>query len=146
MNSYEFGWNDTIEKDGNDFIRLEPGDYTFEVVKLEKTRSKGAEPCNMAKLTLRVVTADGIADVTTNILLKRTVEWKISQFFHCLGMKKHGEKLVMDWNNVQGKKGRAKFYRRQDPNDPNKSYTDVEKYYDYDPAQMAEPKAEELPW
>lgn len=37
---------------------------------------------------------------------------KLSSFFRCIGQKKHGERLTMDWSKVIGSRGRAHFKPR----------------------------------
>ena len=134
-------WNDTIQSDGAEFVVLEPGDYEFEVVDFERGRFPGGPKvpaCNKATITLQVKTPEGIARVRTDLLLYRTLEWKISSFFRAIGQKKHGERLVMDWNNVIGLRGRARFKVREYQKDGEIRQTnDVERFYDYDPEKMS---------
>lgn len=107
-------WDDEIEDDGNSgsFVTLEEGDYQFEVTKFERghyTPKPGAKTpaCNQANITLKIETANGNAYVTDKFPLATTMEWKISAFFRSVGLKKHGEKLRMRWNEAIGLKGRA---------------------------------------
>ena len=134
-------WDDEIEKDGQDFILLPEGDYVFEVIGCERGRFPGGPkipPCNKATITLQVKTPEGIARVRTDLLLYRTLEWKISSFFRSIGQKKHGERLVMDWNNVVGLRGRARFKVREYQKDGEiRQANDVDRFYDYDPAKMS---------
>ncbi len=130
-------WDDTIENDGQEFIILPEGDYNFTVTDFERGRFPGGPkvpPCNKASLTLQVKTDDGIANVRTDLLLYRSLEWRISAFFRCIGQKKHGERLTMNWNKVVGSKGRAHFkprnYTDKDGND--RQANDVDRFYDYD--------------
>ncbi|MCD8299567.1 MAG: hypothetical protein LUC41_00075 [Clostridiales bacterium] len=130
-------WNDSIENDGQDFIILPEGDYNFTVTDFERGRFPGGPkvpPCNKASLTLQVKTDDGIANVRTDLLLYRSLEWRISAFFRCIGQKKHGQRMVMDWNKVLGSKGRAHFkprnYTDRDGND--RQANDVDRFIDYD--------------
>ena len=129
-------WDDAIENDGQEFVLLPEGDYNFTVTGFERGRYPGGAKlpaCNKASLTLRVKTDDGIAMVHTDLFLYRTVEWRISAFFRCIGQKKHGERLVMDWNKVIGSKGRAHFKPRSYTKDGEERQTnDVDRFYDYD--------------
>ncbi|MDT2173231.1 hypothetical protein P7H02_20090, partial [Paenibacillus larvae] len=53
----ELGWDDTIEKDGGEFVLLPEGDYNFTVTKFERGRFAGSAKmpaCNQAKLELMV--------------------------------------------------------------------------------------------
>ena len=79
-----FDWDDEIQNDGQEFITLPEGDYVFEVVDFERGRYPGSAkipPCNKASLTLQVKTEDGIARIRTDLILYRSLEWKISSFF-----------------------------------------------------------------
>ena len=130
-------WNDTIENDGQEFITLEEGDYNFKVTGFERGHFPGGQkipPCNKATLTLQVTVPEGIASVRTDLLLYKTMEWKLSSFFRSIGQKKHGERLVMDWNNIIGKEGRAHFKVRTytDRDGYERKTNDVERFIDYD--------------
>ena len=136
-NNVAMDWNDTIENDGQEFIILPEGDYNFVVSAFERGRFPGSakmQACNKASLTLSVETEKGIASVRTDLILNRLVEWRISAFFRCIGRKKHGERLVMDWNNLIGAKGRAHFKPRKytDKEGNEKQANDVDRFYDYD--------------
>ena len=136
-------WDDAIENDGKEFIVLPEGDYVFKVTGFERGRYPGSTkipPCNKATLTLEVRTKDGIAFAHTDIILYRSLEWKISSFFRSIGQKKHGERLVMDWNKVIGCRGRAHFhpetYTGKDGVEHQKN--EVDRYLDYDETKMTE--------
>ena len=105
-NNAGMDWDDAIENDGQEFIILPEGDYNFTVTDFERGRFPGSakmSPCNKATLTLQVKTEDGIASIRTDLILNRVVEFRISAFFRCIGQKKHGERLVMDWNKEIGR-------------------------------------------
>ena len=130
-------WDDAIESDGQEFVILEEGDYNFTVTDFERGRFPGGAkipPCNKAALTLQVKTPDGVAICRTDLLLYKTMEWKLSAFFRCIGQKKHGERLVMDWNRVIGSRGRAHFkpraYTDRDGNE--RQANDLDRFYDWD--------------
>lgn len=129
-------WNDEIQNDGQEFIILPEGDYNFTVTGFERGRFPGSakmSACNKAALTLQVKTDDGIAVIHTDLILNRILEWKISSFFRCIGQKKHGERLVMDWNKVVGSRGRAHFKpRTYNVNGEDRQANDVDRFYDYD--------------
>ena len=105
-------WDDALESDGKEFVLLEEGDYNFTVTGFERGRFPGGEripPCNKATISVRVDTPEGPAYAYTDLFLYKTVEWKLSAFFRCIGQKKRGERLVMDWSKVSGSTGRARF-------------------------------------
>lgn len=135
-NNAGFDWNDAIEQDGQEFILLEPGDYNFRITNFERGHFAGSAKlpaCNKATLTLEVDTREGCAYVKYDLILARSLEWKISSFFRCIGQKKHGERLVMDWNKVVGSEGRARFKHRPytDKNGEQRVTNDVDTFYDY---------------
>ena len=130
-------WNGTIENDGKEFVALEEGDYVFEVTGFERGRHTGSAKipaCNKAVLTLKVATPEGDAIIKTELFLYKTMEWKLSSFFRCIGQKKHGERVTMDWNKVIGSRGRAHFkprtYTDRDGNE--RQANDVERFYDWE--------------
>ncbi len=105
----ELGWEEEIENDGNDFVLLDEGVYPFKVTKFERGRSKGSDklpPCNMAILTIRV---NDETTITENLILHSKLEWKLCQFFASIGLRKHGEKMRMNWSKVPGATGRCKI-------------------------------------
>lgn len=129
-------WNDSIETDGNEFVLLPEGDYNFLVTGFERGRFPGGQKvpaCNKAMITVQVTTAEGIATVKFDLLLYRSLEWRISSFFRCIGQKKHGEKLTMDWNKVVGSIGRAHFKQRTYTNQygEEKTVNELDRFIDY---------------
>ena len=152
-------WGDTIESDGQEFVILEEGDYNFTVTNFERGRFAGSAKipaCNKAALTLQVKTADGkLATIKFDLILYRSLEWRISSFFRCIGQKKQDERLAMDWNNAVGARGHARFKPRTYTNrdGEERQVNDVDKFYDWDEKYFpAEAKfteisdTDELPW
>lgn len=131
-----FDWEDEIEKDGEDtsFVILEPGDYDFEVSKYERGRYTPSEsaktpPCNQVEVTLCIQTSKGTAYIKDRFPLASTFEWKLSAFFRSIGLKKHGEKLKMEWDKAVGLKGRAKIIKVEG-NKEGLYFNNVDKYFD----------------
>ncbi|MBQ6508048.1 MAG: hypothetical protein IJI07_01120 [Flexilinea sp.] len=149
-------WDSTIEDDGQGgFILLPEGDYEFTVTGLERARHAGSAKipaCNKAILTLSIETDAGVAQVKTSLLLYKTVEWKLSSFFRCIGQKKHGERLVMDWNAVLGASGTCHIIQRTfTGNDGTlKKANDVQYFIDYIPpekrAAQLDDSGEDIPF
>lgn len=132
-------WNDTIETDGSEYIVLEEGDYNFVIMDFERGRFPGSAkipPCNKATITANVRTEAGNASVKFDLILCRSLEWKLAAFFRCIGQKKKDEPLKMDWTKVVGSGGRAHFKPRSfiSSSGEERMVNDIERFIDYDPA------------
>ena len=135
-NNFALEWNDQISNDGQEFILLSEGDYNYTVIDFERGRFNGSAKipaCNKAIITVQVETKEGISTIKFDLILYRSLEWRLSGFFRSIGQKKHGEKLVMDWSKVVGSKGRAHFKQRSyvNQNGEEKFVNDVDRFIDY---------------
>lgn len=106
-------WNSQITQDDQQFELLQDGEYDFVVESMERGRFAGSEKmsaCPQAKLTLRVVNPETGNDVRIleTLNLHKKMEWRLSQFFVCIGQKKKGEPLAPNWNTVPGSTGKAR--------------------------------------
>ena len=129
-------WDDAIETDGQEYILLPEGEYNFKVTNFERGRFVGSAKipqCNKATITIQIEAKEGTTSVKFDLILYRTLEWRISAFFRCIGQKKHGEKLTMDWGKVVGSKGRAYIKQRSytNQNGEEKFINDVDRFIDY---------------
>ena len=139
-------WDGEIENDGLEFTLLDEGDYDFVVKKFERGRFDGSDKmsaCPKAILTLQVGCGENQTTVIENLLLNKKIEWKISSFFRSIGLKKHGEKLRMDWSKVVGASGRCRVY--VDEFESNKSgkklkNNKIDKFYDKEDKPKAPPR------
>jgi hypothetical protein len=148
-----FDWDSEIESDGKEYVTVQPGDYSFTVTNVERQNypgnlsSGGKIPaCNMALVTGTIDVPKGEATFRERLYLCKSFEWKLSGFFRCLGMKKHGEKLRMNFQAAVGKKGLAKFGNHEHN---GSTYNQIEQYYDYDPDKLkgfTEVKDDDVPW
>lgn len=129
----ELGWEDTITKDSQEFVTLAPGDYSFTIDHFDRGRSgsDGKYPnCNMATVYFNIEAEDaGTQQIRENYLLHSKFEWKLSQLFAGVGLKKKGEELVMNWNALPGMTGRCKVSLDADKNDPEKKYNHIKEIY-----------------
>ena len=130
-------WNGTLEKEENPLLKI--GDYNGVVMNVERSRHNGSEkipPCNKAIVTIRLDTEDGPVELVTHLLLHKKLEWKLSEFFRAIGQKKHGERLVMNWNTVAGSKIRVHvgINSKKGQDGEERRYNTIEKFYDFDPA------------
>lgn len=101
----ELDWDSALTEDSKEFTLLPDGEYDFHVEKFERAMSKSGN--KMAKLTLVVTDGKNKVTVFDNIVLISSMVWKISSFFGALGMKKRGETVNMNWNEIYGKIGRC---------------------------------------
>ena len=128
----EFNWDDEITKDSS-FVELPPGDYDFTIDHYERSRSKGSDkipPSNMAIVYFNIRTPDGQeVQIRENYILHEKLEWKLSELFCCVGLKKKGETLRMNWSALPGLTGRAKVSLDADRNDPSKKFNHIAKLY-----------------
>lgn len=142
-NGYELGWDSEIEKDSPDFILFPEGDYDFKVTGFERGRYEGGEklpPCNMAVLTIKLSDMDGNeTSVRHRLYLHSTTEGLLCAFFTAIGVRKHGERLQMNWNIVTGAGGRCKVgvrkYTAKDGSE--RQVNEIKKFY--------EPSGQEAP-
>lgn len=131
-----FDWNDTIKNDSS-FVELPEGDYDFTIDHYDRARFDGSNkipPCNMAVVYFNIQAPDGsIATVRNNYILHSKMEWKLSELFCGVGLKKKGEELRMNWNALPGCTGRAHVTLDPDKNDPSKKYNNIDKLYPKEP-------------
>lgn len=131
----ELGWEDTIQNDGQDFEPLPAGDYDVTVERYDRSRSKGEgklPPCNMAVVFFTVHAPGRDITIRENYILHKAVEWKLSELFCGVGLKKKGEKAPMNWNALPGRKARAKVGLKPGVKDPEKQFNYIEKLYPYE--------------
>lgn len=138
--SEHLSWDGQIKNDGQDL--LPEGEYDFFVTKVDKTTSQSSG-APMAVVTLQACGPDdAVVTVYDYLVLTRAAEWKLSAFFRAIGMKKHGEPFVMNWDAVEGKTGRAELYvdefEKQDGSKAKKNK--VQRYLDKE-AATAKPTA-----
>ena len=151
MDPNVMGWDDVLENDGQEFIILPEGDYTYTVTNFERGQFPGGAKipaCLKATITLNIDNDQGVATARVDLLLYRTVEWKMAAFFRSIGQKKHGEKATMNWNKVVGSRGKAHFKPREYQKDgQTRQVNDVDRFLDYDPSYAMTPvKTDDLPW
>lgn len=143
-------WDSEIENDGEGFVLLDPGIYSFTVTDLERAQFAGndkAPQCPMAKLTLRCEGVDGsVGTVKDSLFLTTRNEWKLCQFFTSIGQRKHGEKLKPAWNQVLGATGMLELeYDKKVLNDDGTpKYNRVKAYKE--PTENSAPVAPQKKW
>ena len=112
-NETEYGWNDEIENDGEEFKLLPAGEYDFTIHSFERARhdgSKSLSACNKAVLKVLIGGGEiGKTFVTHNLFLHSKCEGFLCAFFTSIGQRSKGQKITMNWNEVPGSTGRCKL-------------------------------------
>ena len=128
----ELNWDDEIEVDGSNFEPLPEGDYDFTIERFERSRSAGSEklpPCNMAVVYFSLHGYDRDVTVRENFVLHERMEWKLSELFRSVGLKKEGERVRMQWNALPGLSGRCKVVQKPGIKDPSRMYNAIDTLY-----------------
>ena len=131
----ELGWDDSIKQDSQNFDPIPEGDYNVTIEKYDRSRSKGEgklPPCNMAVVYFIVHGPDREITIRENYILHSSLEWKLSELFCGVGLKKNGERLKMNWAALPGLKGRAQISLDADPKDSSKKYNHIKKIYPFE--------------
>lgn len=142
----ELGWDDEIEREGQEFTILPDGDYNFTVTAFERARHEpkrdasgkiiGKMPaCNKAILTLEFENPSDPGNpvpIKHNLFLHTRTEGLISDFLIGIGQKKHGEPTKPKWGEMVGSKGRAKLTTRTWRGQDGQEYksNNIKKFYE----------------
>lgn len=121
----EYNWDDEISQDSAEFALLPEGEYEFSVTGFERGRYPGGAKlpsCPKATVSLRFEGVEGVAVIKHNFFLHSKCEGLLCAFFTCLGMRKRGEPLRMDWPGTVGRTGRAKITVRSYTGNDGREY------------------------
>ena len=141
---HELDWESEIVNDAQEFILLEDGDYNFTVMAVERGRFNGSEKmpaCNVAKVKLKIENPVGEVVLTQQLMLHSKVEWKLSEFFASIGLKKKGQPYRMTWN-IAGYAGRCKIGKKTYNNN---TYNEVKKFYSAEEQPTPQPTRQQAP-
>lgn len=140
-----FGWDDEIKEESS-FVLLPEGDYTFSIKKFDKARYDGGDKipaCPKAIVTFTVYSPDGSSvDLQENFLLHKKMEWKLSEFFASVGLKRKDEPVRMIWTpELIGKQGVCKvIVHTYKKNGEDRQTNRIDKFYpSYDQPQISRP-------
>ncbi|MCC8067012.1 MAG: hypothetical protein LIO94_07920 [Clostridiales bacterium] len=67
--------------------------------------------------------------IRENFILHSSLDWKLSQLFRSVGLKKEGEKMRMNWNALPGLTGKGHVIQVPGTKDPSKMFNQMEKLY-----------------
>ena len=141
---YALDYEGEIEKDGTGFTLVAAGDYSFTVRSFERAQFPGSKKipaCKKVVVTLELNTDQGRVPVTTDFILWSSLEWKLSQFFRSIGMKKHGEKIRLDWQGAIGRTGTAYVKVRDWVGNDGQTHqsNEIDRFYDPDEVTQSTP-------
>lgn len=111
-NNKALSWDAEIEDTSDEFKVLQPGEYDFMVTKMDREQFDGSAkmpPCPKASIVLEVESEEGKSRVFDNLFLTQKSEWKIAQFFRCLGLIEKGYKGRVPWDKVIGARGKCQL-------------------------------------
>jgi len=133
----ELEWDSEIQADtGNTLLSVGVAD--FKIVNMKRDRYNGGakiSACPMVKLEVQLSNDEGRTKIESTLFLHSDVEWKLSEFFRAIGLKKHGEKIRMDWTAVVGAVGKCEVGIREyvDKNTAEKKQiNEIKKWLDFD--------------
>lgn len=149
---HELEWDDEISTASDGYVVLEEGDYNFTVTAIERGRYPGSakiDPCKMLTATLTVETAAGTANIKYDMPWFSTMMWKAANLFCSVGLATRSEESFRPRiNELVGSQGRAHFkprtYTKKDGGEGKSN--NVEKFYDYDPAQRQPSGQQQTMW
>lgn len=128
----ELSWDDEIVQD-SEFVTLIPGEYPFTVKGFERARTNGSDKLPPTAMAIVDIEINGQATVKDRLVLHSKMEWKLSEFFVSLGMKKKGEPLKMNWGAIIGKTGRCKVINEEYKGN---TYNRIDKYLEPEQAPV----------
>ena len=145
-------WDDEISNDSPEYITLPEGEYDFTVTGFERGRYQPGPtaklpPCNMAQLTIELRTPDGLCvPVRDRLFLHSSTEGFLCEFFTAIGLRRHGERVRMNWKSVLGAKGRAKVGVRSYQKDgETRTINEIKKYLEPKDPPAAAPTVQPAP-
>lgn len=127
----ELDWDDEIENTGT--VDIPDGEYDFIVDHYERSIIGGDGKYSggkMAVIYCNILAGNAEPQVRTNIIMNKNFEWKLAQFFICLGLMedKKDAKLKMNWSMVGGARGRCKIEHKPNFNDATKKHLEIAEF------------------
>ena len=146
------GWDDEISEEGGGFTLLSEGNYRFSIKKFDKGRYEGGAKipaCPKAIVTFTVYSPGGSSvELQENFLLHKKMEWRLSEFFSSIGMKRKDEPVRMIWTpELIGRQGVCKVIVHNYKKDGEDRQTNrIDKLYpSYDQPQLQQPPQQYTP-
>lgn len=137
-----FNWDDMISNEST-FTLLDEGDYKFRVENYVRGRFSGStkvSACTKVTLTLAILDdADNkLTSISHMFLCESSVEFRISEFFLSVGLKKHGESVPLSYfEKTPGLTGKCHIYKDKWTNDRGEEKENNKIKYFLDAVQTA---------
>lgn len=125
----ELGWDDDILNEPP-VPSVADGEYDFIVDHFERAKVSNPDSkyngANMAVVYCNICT-EGEPQLKTNLILHTRMQWKLAQFFICIGQMENEENatLHMDWNSIGGLRGRCRVKNLPNYNDNTKTHSEI---------------------
>lgn len=128
-------WDSEITDGESTYFLPAVGEWRFTVKEYEKGYHSGTgkiKECPKATVTLVVTDGDKKCEIKEVLLLHTSMEWKLADFFRCLGLKKQGEKLKMEFDKITGLSGTARIRHEEwtNKNGETKISAKIDKFLD----------------
>lgn len=139
-----FNWDDMISNEST-FMLLDEGDYKFRVENYVRGRFSGSakvSACTKVTLTLAILDdADSkLTSISHMFLCESSVEFRISEFFLSVGLKKHGESVPLSYfEKTPGLTGKCHIYKDKWTNDRGEEKENNKIKYFIDAAPATQP-------
>lgn len=128
-NGHELGWDDEISQESS-FVLLDEGEYDFVIDHYARGRHSGSDkmpPCNKATVFFKIRDGDQETTISENFFLHSKMEWKLSELFLSVGLKKKDEPLHMEWEKLPGLTGRCEIIQVPGYKDETKKFNQIRK-------------------
>lgn len=99
-----------------EFVCLPKGVYEFTIVESSLGRFNGSDklpPCDMAEVRIAVEGDEGKADITDRFYCCKKMKYKLSSFLQTIGLVHAGDRIMIDWPKLVGRKGRVSLSKRE---------------------------------
>lgn len=108
-------WESSFIAEESSFKLFQPGEYPFVVTNMERKMYNGKSDkipngAPYAEITMEFTGPEGTTLVTDRLYLMKNWQWKLTQFFSCIGQSPViGQPFTPNWGMVIGSKGTAKL-------------------------------------
>jgi hypothetical protein len=157
-------WDEIVITDDDEggFELIPAGEYDFTVLGYTNGNHQGSAKlpaCKKVVVKIRIEeNGEPLGELEENLFCHMKMKGLLFCFFRSIGLKKHGEPLVIDWSAIAGLTGRCKVTTREWKKDNDTFQSNNVKFLDpevapvaedtsFDPAKIeAEAEKKDNPW